>query len=195
MNQTARFPDLPVGVLLFAPLRDDVSRKGAKSKHYGAHAPGNQRRFLSSNRLARKLSNEGARLVIAYADDSGNCLSKDRLQIDGLILAGAQRLLARSANMRGLEAALLAPRLHASVKKYILKDDPTPAPATIDKFIDGLHADDLVLVIACERGDRPPGAISSKATERPSGQRLDRLVQTKPWRMMWRNQSGPIFMD
>ena len=154
MNQTARFPDLPVGVLLFAPLRDDVSRKGAKSKHYGAHAPGNQRRFLSSNRLARKLSNEGARLVIAYADDSGNCLSKDRLQIDGLILAGAQRLLARSANMRGLEAALVAPRLHASVKKYILKDDPTPAPATIDKFIDGLHADDLVLVIACERGDQ-----------------------------------------
>jgi RNA polymerase sigma-70 factor len=81
-------------------------------------------------------------------------LSKDRLQIDGLILAGAQRLLARSANMRGLEAGLLAPRLRASVEKYLLKDDPTPGPATIDKFIDGLHADDLCLVIACERGDQ-----------------------------------------
>jgi RNA polymerase sigma-70 factor, ECF subfamily len=81
-------------------------------------------------------------------------LSKDRLQIDGLILAGAQRLLARSANMRGLEASLLTARLRASVEKYVLKDDPAPAPATIDKFIDGLHADDLCLVIACERGDQ-----------------------------------------
>jgi RNA polymerase sigma-70 factor (ECF subfamily) len=81
-------------------------------------------------------------------------LSKDRLQIDELILAGAQRLLARSANARGLEAGLLAPRLRASVEKYVLKDDPDPGPETIDKFIDGLHADDLCLVIACERGDQ-----------------------------------------
>jgi RNA polymerase sigma-70 factor (ECF subfamily) len=81
-------------------------------------------------------------------------LSKDRLQIDGLILAGAQRLLARSANVRGLEAGLLASRLRASVEKYVLKDDPDPGPETIDKFIDGLHADDLCLVIACERGDQ-----------------------------------------
>jgi len=87
-------------------------------------------------------------------DDSGNYLSKDRLQLEGLILAGAQRLLARSANMRDLEAGLLAPRLRAAVDKYVLKDDPAPAPATIDKFIDGLHADDLCLVIACERGDQ-----------------------------------------
>jgi RNA polymerase sigma-70 factor (ECF subfamily) len=81
-------------------------------------------------------------------------LSKDRFQIDGLILAGAQRLLARSANVRGLEAGLLAPRLRASVEKYVLKDNPDPGPETIDKFIDGLHADDLCLVIACERGDQ-----------------------------------------
>lgn len=81
-------------------------------------------------------------------------MSKDRLQIDELILAGAQRLLARSANVRGLEAGLLAPRLRASVEKYVLKDDPDPGPETIDKFIDGLHADDLCLVIACERGDQ-----------------------------------------
>ena len=76
------------------------------------------------------------------------------MQIDGLILAGAQRLLARSANMRSLEPGLLAPRLRASVEKYVLKDDPEPRPETVDKFIDGLHADDLCLVIACERGDQ-----------------------------------------
>jgi RNA polymerase sigma-70 factor len=81
-------------------------------------------------------------------------LSKDRLQIDGLILAGARRLLARSANTRGLDAEVLALRLRASVEKYVLKDDPEPGPETIDKFIDGLHADDLCLVIACERGDQ-----------------------------------------
>src|SRR5882762_5821129 len=67
---------------------------------------------------------------------------------------GAQRLLARSANARGLDAGLLAPRLRASVEKYVLKDDPAPGSARIDKFMDGLHADDLCLVIACERGDQ-----------------------------------------
>lgn len=81
-------------------------------------------------------------------------MSEDRQQIDGLILAGAQRLLARSTNARGLDPALLAPRLRASVAKYILKDDAAPAPAKVDKFIDGLHADDLCLVIACERDDQ-----------------------------------------
>jgi RNA polymerase sigma-70 factor len=81
-------------------------------------------------------------------------LSEDRQQIDGLILAGAQRLLARSTNARGLDPGLLAPRLRLSVEKYILKDDAAPAAAKVDKFIDGLHADDLCLVIACERGDQ-----------------------------------------
>ncbi len=81
-------------------------------------------------------------------------MSEDRKQIDGLILAGARRLLARSTNARGLDADLLAPRLRASVEKYILKDDAIPTPAKVDKFLDGLHADDLCLVIACERGDQ-----------------------------------------
>ena len=81
-------------------------------------------------------------------------MSEDRQQIDGLILTGAQRLLARSANARGLDAGLLAPRLRASVEKYVLKDDPAPGSAQIDKFMDGLHADDLCLVIACELGDQ-----------------------------------------
>ncbi len=81
-------------------------------------------------------------------------MSKDRQQIEGWILAGAERLIARSANARGLDPGLLAPRLRASVEKYVLKDDLEPGSATIDKFIDGLHADDLCLVIACERGDQ-----------------------------------------
>lgn len=81
-------------------------------------------------------------------------MSEDRQQIEGLILTGAQRLLARSANARGLNAGMLAQRLRPSVEKYVLKDDPSSGSARIDKFIDGLHADDLCLAVACERGDQ-----------------------------------------
>lgn len=81
-------------------------------------------------------------------------LSQSEKQIDDLIIEGAKRLLARAANSRALEPQSLAPRLRASVEKYILKHDPSSAAAPIGKFIDGLHADDLCLVIACERGDQ-----------------------------------------
>jgi RNA polymerase sigma-70 factor, ECF subfamily len=81
-------------------------------------------------------------------------LSEDKKQIDGLILAGARRLLARATNARGLDSGLLAPRLRTAIKKYVLRDNPAPGSAIIDKFTDGLHADDLCLVIACERGDQ-----------------------------------------
>ena len=69
------------------------------------------------------------------------------------MLAGAQRALARASNARSLEPACLTARLHASAQKYVLKHDPAAAAAVIDSFLDGLHADDLCLVIACERGD------------------------------------------
>ncbi len=81
-------------------------------------------------------------------------LSQSEKQIDELIMAGAKRLLARAANARSLEPQWLAGRVRASVAKYVLKDDPAAKSALIDKFIDGLHADDLCLVIACERGDQ-----------------------------------------
>lgn len=66
---------------------------------------------------------------------------------------GATRLIARAADGRSLNADALAPRVAAAVEKYLLRDDPnTPAP-NIDKFIDEMQADDLCLIIACERGD------------------------------------------
>jgi RNA polymerase sigma-70 factor (ECF subfamily) len=80
-------------------------------------------------------------------------LSEDQKQIDELVLAGAQRLLARAANARSLDALSLAPRLRAAIQKYVLKDNPAADSAELDKFLDGLHADDLCHVIACERGD------------------------------------------
>src|SRR3977135_1097180 len=69
-------------------------------------------------------------------------------------MAGAQRLLARATNGRGVDAGMLALRLRTAVEKYVLKDNPGPCAAPIDKVTDALHADDLCLVIACERGDQ-----------------------------------------
>lgn len=80
-------------------------------------------------------------------------MSEDQNQIDELVLAGAQRLLARAANARSLDALSLAPRLRAAIQKYVLRDNPAADSAQLDKFVDGLHADDLCHVIACERGD------------------------------------------
>ena len=80
-------------------------------------------------------------------------MSEDRKQIDELVVAGAERLLARAANARSVDALSLAPRLRAAIAKYVLKDNPSSGSTAIDKFLDGLHADDLCLVIACERGD------------------------------------------
>ena len=74
-------------------------------------------------------------------------------QIDELMLAGGRRALARAANARSLDAQRLTSRLRAAVEKYILKHDSTADAAAIDSFLDGLHADDLCLVVACENGD------------------------------------------
>ncbi len=75
-------------------------------------------------------------------------------QIDELILAGADRLLARATNARLLTAQTLTQRLLSVAEKYVLKHDPAAAATTINTFLDGLHADELCLVMACERGDQ-----------------------------------------
>jgi RNA polymerase sigma-70 factor, ECF subfamily len=81
-------------------------------------------------------------------------LNQSENQLEGLILAGVKRLLARAANARALEPQWLAARVRASVEKYVIRNDPAATAGSIDKFVDGLHADDLCLVIACERGDQ-----------------------------------------
>ena len=69
------------------------------------------------------------------------------------MLAGAQRVIARAANARSLDAETLSSRLRAATDKHLLKHDPSPDGRAINSFVDTLHADDLCLVIACERGD------------------------------------------
>lgn len=75
-------------------------------------------------------------------------------QLEDLIIAGAQRLLARAENPRSLNPEALSKRLRAAAAKYVLKDDPAAEASILGSFLDGLHADDLCLVIACERGDQ-----------------------------------------
>lgn len=75
-------------------------------------------------------------------------------QIDELVLAGANRLLARASNPRALTAQRLTSRLRAVIEKYVFKHDPAADSATVNAFLDGLHADELCLVMACEIGDQ-----------------------------------------
>ena len=63
------------------------------------------------------------------------------------------RLISRAENSRGLKAADLRGRVVKSLEKYVLLDDENASNNEIKAFIDELRADDLCLIIACERGD------------------------------------------
>lgn len=74
-------------------------------------------------------------------------------RIEDLVSAGTKRLLERATNARSLDAAALYGRVSAVLNKYLLPDQPASTRATVDQFLDALHADDLCLVVACEHGD------------------------------------------
>ncbi len=64
-----------------------------------------------------------------------------------------ERLLGRASDSRGLTAGDLAVRVQLALGKYLFRDNSRPQHAEIKAFIDEIRADDLCLVIACERGD------------------------------------------
>lgn len=74
-------------------------------------------------------------------------------EIEKLLNEGAGRLLKRASDSRSLNRDSLVPRISAAVEKYLLRNDPDTPHADISKFIDEMQADDLCLIIACERGD------------------------------------------
>lgn len=74
-------------------------------------------------------------------------------QIEQIVRQGAARLIARAGDSRSLSVDALAARVAAAVQKYLLRDTPNTPAAEINKFIDEMQADDLCLIIACERGD------------------------------------------
>ena len=74
-------------------------------------------------------------------------------EMQKLFDAGADRLLARANENRSLKREALTSRIAGAVEKYLLRHEPNTAKEEIAKFIDEMQADDLCLIIACERGD------------------------------------------
>lgn len=70
-----------------------------------------------------------------------------------IVAESIERLVGRASNSRGLAAADLSVRVQLALGKYLFRDNARPQPAEIKAFIDEIRADDLCLVIACEKGD------------------------------------------
>lgn len=75
-------------------------------------------------------------------------------QTEKLIAEGTSRLIARAEDSRSLGVDDLALRIRAALEKYLLRDEPSASADAINEFLDSLHADDLCLIVACERGDQ-----------------------------------------
>src|SRR5438874_9289543 len=61
------------------------------------------------------------------------------------------RLFSRAADGRGLTIGDIRPRIVAAIEKYLL--DENTNDLDIRNFVEEIRADDLCLIIACERGD------------------------------------------
>jgi RNA polymerase sigma-70 factor len=70
------------------------------------------------------------------------------------VTEGTARLLARAKDVRSLAVEALVPRVRAALNKYLLVGEAEVSAPDVNEFIDALHADDLCLVVACERGDQ-----------------------------------------
>jgi len=81
-------------------------------------------------------------------------VSRKDAQIEEIVNLGTARLLARATDARSLNIDVLAQRVRAALEKYLLSADANATEKAIDEFIDGLHADDLCLIVACERGEQ-----------------------------------------
>lgn len=63
------------------------------------------------------------------------------------------QLLSRAENSRGLEIGDLSARVGLALEKYLFKFNENVGHAEIREFIGGIRADDLCLIVACERGN------------------------------------------
>ena len=62
-------------------------------------------------------------------------------------------LISRAADPRGLSADDVRRRVESALAKYLLNEGADADRNTIKQFIDEIRADDLCLIIACEKGD------------------------------------------
>lgn len=80
-------------------------------------------------------------------------MSKRAEQVENVIAEGARRLLGRATTHFALRVDELAPRIRTAVEKYVLREDANAALESLSSFIDKLQAEDLCLIVACERGE------------------------------------------
>ena len=71
----------------------------------------------------------------------------------GGIDEAVNRLVSRAANSRGISPDDLKPRVNSALEKYLFKDEPTAEHHQVISFVDEIHADDLCLIVACEKND------------------------------------------
>lgn len=64
-----------------------------------------------------------------------------------------EHLISRAENARGLTGADIASRVEATLNKYLLNVATDLAPTDIEEFVHDIRADDLCLIVACEKGD------------------------------------------
>jgi RNA polymerase sigma-70 factor (ECF subfamily) len=81
-------------------------------------------------------------------------VSQTNVQTQRLVHEGTARLIARATDARALDVDALAARVRAALDKYLLSHEAEASAGAISEFIDALHADDLCLIVACERGDQ-----------------------------------------
>jgi len=62
-------------------------------------------------------------------------------------------LMSRASDSRGLTPSDVQPRIESALGKYLFNDDANADRNTIKQFVDDIRADDLCLIIACEKGD------------------------------------------
>ncbi len=63
------------------------------------------------------------------------------------------RLILRAENSRGLSATDFRTRIVAALEKYLFKDNENASNVDVQNFVAEIRADDLCLIIACEKGD------------------------------------------
>jgi RNA polymerase sigma-70 factor (ECF subfamily) len=80
-------------------------------------------------------------------------LSLQPAQTETLVVDGTKRLIGRATDARSLSVEAVSPRVQAALDKYLLAGGYSAKSNEISGFIDGLYADDLCLIIACEHGD------------------------------------------
>ena len=70
-----------------------------------------------------------------------------------LVREGARRLLERATDSRSLDIAAIYPRLRSTLEKYLFRDDPGASDEAVNGLLNSVRADDLCLIVACERGN------------------------------------------